>query len=360
MLLFAFAWSAKAEEITGFRLTICHDGDTFTETFPANGWQNIVIGGQTTSLKVLRAEVDAPESMRYIGFIATMYNAEDGWQHNENEWRTIPFTYQGNGIWAIDMGEGQELVESDWLTKNKIKTFEFFVYAEDSSGTPMHYNNESQNYKVTFTTGGGGGSDTDWKVKFYKEATATLTLLVNGMDQSYVFDGDANRLPNMQPGDAYSLVINGFYVSFICNDDVKATDVSLQYKVYEEGQDGGWNRLDAMQIFSQDVKNPEKGIIEHQTMCFADGLGQDISAGLQFGKNYVLEVMYQVIAADRYFFLGRDKESSRFRFFYDSETGISAPAEVALEENVYNLSGQRVGKDYKGITVRRGRKVLGR
>ena len=93
MLLFAFAWSAKAEEITGFRLTICHDGDTFTETFPANGWQNIVIGGQTTSLKVLRAEVDAPESMRYIGFIATMYNAEDGWQHNENEWRTIPFTY---------------------------------------------------------------------------------------------------------------------------------------------------------------------------------------------------------------------------------------------------------------------------
>ena len=116
--------------------------------------------------------------MKYVGFIATMYNAEDGWQHDENAWRTIDFQNQGDGTWVIDMGEGAELVESEWLNKNKTKTFEFFVYAEDENGTPMRYNNGGQdkNYKVTFTTGGDNDPDAIGDVKIESRKSGTYNL----------------------------------------------------------------------------------------------------------------------------------------------------------------------------------------
>ena len=98
--------------------------------------------------------------------------------------------------------------------------------------------------------------------------------------------------------------------------------------------------------------------MEHQMVCYAQGLGWVVTSGLEFGKNYVLEVIYQVIADKDYFFLGREKEGSRFRFYFDSETGIRVLPQRWSEEGAYNLSGQRVGKDYKGIMISKGRKEL--
>lgn len=351
--------------IKSLRLTINHDGEVFTQSFPASGWQNVVIEGQTTSLKIMRAEVETDVPMSYVGFCATMYDAEDGWQHNDDEWMWIDLVNQGDGLWVLDMGDGKELVESEWLTKNKTKTFEFFVGAGDFDGNTYQYNNGineqgyDNHYKVTFSTGEGGGGS-DWTVKFYKESTASLSLLVNGEVQSYVFDGDGTRLPDMLPGDAYSLVIDGFHVMFIYNDNVKVNDVSIQYKVYEEGREGGWNRLDAMSYNAENVYNPEKDRVEHRMTCYAYGLGREVSAGLEYGKNYVLEVMYQVVTTDGdYSFLGRDREGCRFRFYYDNETGISQMINGQWSNGKwYNLAGQRVGMDYKGIVISKGKKVL--
>lgn len=351
--------------IKSLRLTINHDGEVFTQSFPASGWQNVVIEGQTTSLKIMRAEVETDVPMSYVGFCATMYDAEDGWQHNDDEWMWIDLVNQGDGLWVLDMGDGKELVESEWLTKNKTKTFEFFVGAGDFDGNTYQYNNGineqgyDNNYKVTFSTGEGGGGS-DWTVKFYKESTASLSLLVNGEVQSYVFDGDGTRLPDMQPGDAYSLIIDGFHVMFIYNDNVKVNDVSIQYKVYEEGQEGGWNRIDAMSYNAENVYNPEKDRVEHRMTCYAYGLGREVTAGLEYGKNYVLEVMYQVVTTDGdYSFLGRDWEGCRFRFYYDNETGISQMVNGQSSNGKwYNLAGQLVGKDYKGIVISKGKKEL--
>ena len=350
--------SQSSDGIKSLALTINCDGEVFTQSFPKEGWEEVVIDGQTTSLKILKAEVETEKPMSYVGFIATMYSTSDGWQHNEEEWRTTNFNKQDDYNWVIDMGEGFELVEEKWLNQNKTKTFEFFVYAEDSSGKPLHYNNGGQNYKVTFSTGEGG--DSNWKVRFYKESTASLSLLVNGEEQSYVFDGDAKRWPDLQPGDAYSLIINGFNVSFIYNDNVKVNDVSLQYKIHEEGQEGWWNRLDAQQYFSESIWNEEKQRTEQRMNCYAYDLWQEVSSGLEYGKNYILDVMYQVVTSDgEYFFLGKNMESTRFRFYYDTETGLKDLKDLKDTKDLnYNLAGQRVGKNHKGIVIAGGRKEL--
>ena len=238
----------------------------------------------------------------------------------------------------------------------------FFVQSGDFDNNTYRYDNGGADncYRVTFTAGeGGGGEDPNWKVKFYKEGTASLDLLVNGQDQSYVFNGDASRLPEMQPGDAYSLAINGFSVSFITNEGVNVKDVSLQYKVYEEGQDGGWNRLDAQQYNREDVWNEEKNRLEHRMDCYSYGIWQDVTSGLAYGSDYVLEVMYQVIADGDYFFLGNGEESCKFKFYYDTETGIKDLRPFNDSKGFdYNLSGQRVGDSYKGLIINSGKKIL--
>ena len=44
---------------------------------------------------------------------------------------------------------------------------------------------------------------------------------------------------------------------------------------------------------------------------------------------------------------------------YDDATGIKTLSDSTLKgENTYNLAGQRVGKNYKGIVVTKGKKVL--
>lgn len=171
--------------IKSFKMTINHDGEVFTESFPASDWQNIVVEGKTSSLKIMKAEVETSKPMKYVGFIATMYNTEDGWQHNEGEWRTVDFQKQDESNWVIDLGEGQELVESEWLNANKTKTFEFFIYAEDESGTPIHYKNGDQNYKVTFSTGSDDDPNAIGKVKVEGREGTTYNLSGQPVTRTY-------------------------------------------------------------------------------------------------------------------------------------------------------------------------------
>lgn len=154
LYLISFDERGNGQGVKNFKMTINHDGEVFTESFPATDWENIVIDGTTTSIKIMKVEVGVSKPMKYVGFIGTMFNTEDGWQHDETAWRTVDLQKQEDGTWALDLGEGQELVENEWLNKNKTKTFEFFIYAEDESGTPIHYNNGGNNYRVTFSTGG--------------------------------------------------------------------------------------------------------------------------------------------------------------------------------------------------------------
>ena len=156
LYLISFDERGNGQGIKNFKMTINHDGEVFTESFPATDWEYKVIEGTTTSIKIMKAVVGVSKPMKYVGFIGTMFNTEDGWQHDDTAWRTVDLQKQEDGTWALDLGEGQELVPQDDTDGGSAgntytKTFEFFIYAEDESGTPIHYNNDGKNYRVTFT-----------------------------------------------------------------------------------------------------------------------------------------------------------------------------------------------------------------
>ena len=185
LYLISFDERGNGQGVKNFKMTINHDGEVFTESFPATDWENIVIDGTTTSIKIMKVEVGVSKPMKYVGFIGTMFNTEDGWQHDETAWRTVDLQKQEDGTWALDLGEGQELVENEWLNKNKTKTFEFFIYAEDESGTPIHYNNGGNNYRVTFSTGGDDDPNAISNVKAENSQFSTYNLSGQPVTRTY-------------------------------------------------------------------------------------------------------------------------------------------------------------------------------
>lgn len=297
--------SSSSGGIKNLTLTIRYNGEeAFTQDIPAENFSPVDLTDErTTSLIIVKVEVEAEESVSDIHFTGTMYSTSEGGQSNPDEWRSFPLQNLSNGKWELDMGEGIELVEEKWLNQNKTKTFEFYVQGTSDSGNQVFYNNGGANYKVTFSTGEGG----DWKIKFLDGITAGLTFSLDDSYKEYNFNGAGDRVPEDQLGELSSLCIEQFALQFYTADGVKTNDVSLQYRIYEEGQEpeGGWNRIDATYL------DNEEG---NKMFCYTDMMGINVTNGLEPNKDYVLEVNYQVVVGEEYFFLGKNKESSKFRF----------------------------------------------
>ena len=297
--------SSSSGGIKNLTLTIRYNGEeAFTQDIPAENFPNIDLTDEpTTSLIIVKVEVEAEESVSDLQFTGTMYSTSEGGQSNPDEWRSYPLQNLGNGKWELDMGEGVELVEEKWLNQNKTKTFEFYVQGTNGSGNQLFYNNGGANYKVTFSTGEGA----DWKIKFLDGITAGLTFSLDGEERIYNFNGAGDRVPEDQLGQVSSLVINGFALQFYRAEGVKTNDVSLQYRLYEEGQEpeGGWNRIDATHL------DQEEG---NKMFCYAEDVERNVTNDLEPNRVYILEVNYQVVVGEEYFFLGKNKESSKFRF----------------------------------------------
>ena len=298
-----FSKSGTSLPIKNLILTVrLNGGEAFTQEIPAEGFPVVdLTDEQTTSLIIEKIEVQAIESVSDVSFLGTMYSTNSG--SSGDEWREYNMEYKSNGRWMLYFGEGVELVEEDWIGQNKTKTFEFYARAYDGSGSQFFYNNGGANYKVTFSTGEGG----DWKIKFLDGITAGLTFSLDGEERIYNFNGAGDRVPEDQLGQVSSLVINGFALQFNMAEGVKTNDVSLQYRVYEEGQEpeGGWNRIDATHL------DEEEG---NKMFCYAEDVERNVTNGLEPNRVYILEVNYQVVVGEEYFFLGKNKESSKFRF----------------------------------------------
>ena len=143
MTLFAFAWSAKADEITSMKLTISHNfGEFFEVSFPAQGWPDLNLTDEsTTSIRIKRVEVQTSGTVSNVVFKATMYKTEKGLQPDD-DWRTFDLPRQGN-TWVLDFGdEAPDLIESEMSPAPR--TFQFFVQAQDGSGKAIYYNNGGQ------------------------------------------------------------------------------------------------------------------------------------------------------------------------------------------------------------------------
>ncbi|MBQ6192448.1 MAG: hypothetical protein IJK51_09140 [Bacteroidaceae bacterium] len=298
-----FSKSGTSLPIKNLILTVrLNGGEAFTQEIPAEGFPVVdLTDEQTTSLIIEKIEVQAIESVSDVSFLGTMYSTNSG--SSGDEWREYNMEYKSNGRWMLYFGEGVELVEEDWIGQNKTKTFEFYVKAKDYFGNDTFYNNGGEDYKVTFTTGEGGGQ----KIQFVKGRVAELTLRFNDALYGYAFNDDGSRDPIDQPGQLTSLAIDQFALWFYVADGVNVNDVSLQYRVYEEGQEpeGGWSRIDATHL-DKDGGN--------KMFCYAENVDINVTSGLEPNRVYILEVNYQVVVGEEYFFLGKNKESSKFRF----------------------------------------------
>lgn len=298
-----FSKSGTSLPIKNLILTVrLNGGEAFTQEIPAEGFPVVdLTDEQTTSLIIEKIEVQAIESVSDVSFLGTMYSTNSG--SSGDEWREYNMEYKSNGRWMLYFGEGVELVEEDWIGQNKTKTFEFYVKAKDYFGNDTFYNNGGEDYKVTFTTGEGGGQ----KIQFVKGRVAELTLRFNDALYGYAFNDDGSRDPIDQPGQLTSLAIDQFALWFYVAEGVKTNDVSLQYRVYEEGQEpeGGWSRIDATHL------DKEGG---NKMFCYAENVDINVTSGLEPNRVYILEVNYQVVVGEEYFFLGKNKESSKFRF----------------------------------------------
>ncbi len=361
IVLFATMLCTQASDaLTSLKITISENGGTpHTETLPASGMPVIDLTNEMmTSLAINGAEVSTTGTVKSVQVLGSVYKQGN----TPSEWRGIPLQNKGNGIWGIS-GISADLIDEEMGSSPRV--FEFYVSATDANNNPIYFNNGGQNYKIIFkpSTGGGGG-DENWKVKFYSENTASITLNFNNNDQSYSYSGNGQRDPgtSQQPGGVSSLTIKGFDISFLRNVDMKVeiSDVSLQYKVYEDGGYGEWNRIDVTNTQSGSVYNKDKDVWEYWMRCEATNLKIDVTSALKSGKNYNLEIMYQIVTYDGdYIMFLQNKETNVFKFSMSTSGVGSLKADGKKKAVRYDLNGRKLNsKPTSGLYIEDGKIYL--
>ena len=302
-------------------MTVSHNhGDTFGFSLPISDCPFADLTQQkTTSLTISLISVMATADVTDVTFCATMYNTSIG-HTSSDEWREIKLEKNKFGQWELNSGDGIELIEQEWLSENNTHTFEFYIKAKCAEKS-VFYNNGGQNYKWTFTTGEGHG-DT-WRIKFPKDKKASMSMSVGPFigPLKYIFTGETERTSNEPLGLINSMTINRFGVYFIRNDNVDIKSVSMLYKVYEKGLNADWKRLNANQYLEQMIFNEETLHYESH-MCYEvyPPVECNVTEGLTPGKEYVLEIMFQVVDTENNCYtILQDEACSRFQFSFIEE-----------------------------------------
>ena len=316
--------TSSTDVITNMKLTISYNGEQFTQSFDASGFQMLDLTAEfTNSMIIKKVEVQTQGTVSDVVFVATMNPADE--TPNSDNWENMPLQWNKDGEgWVLDFGDGIELTKE--IEDSQPRIFQFYVQAKNSAGSDIFYNNGGETYKVKFTYQGGGNEN--WKVKFYKDGTAGLGLLVNGEQWSTSYTGDAirERYYGWNPGEVSSLAIDNFSLSFIRNDDVSIDNVKLKYRVYEDDATGGdWTSITADLTSYDDIYDKNKDVTEHHMYFSASNLSTNVTSGLESGKGYVLELYYKVTTTDGSTIdFGKDKDGMKFYF------SIAESSEVIL------------------------------
>ena len=341
--------NTSQEEIYSVILTLSHNGsEPYEMYFDHENAVPLNLEGQTTSLKIMKAEVWTSDGIRGVDVVGTMYNTENGGPSGSNEWRTIPLNQSGSGYWMLEFGkEGYEIVEDEWLNSSESKTFQFYVKGQDGSGNDILYNNGGADYRVSFTPGSGGGGD--------GIRSMTLTINCDGevFTQSFPSEGWEN------------IVIPGLTSSIKVLKVEVETSESLTYvgfcsTIYDRAD--GWQHDDtAWEWTPMDSHGGGHWVLdwgEGREFIKSEWLDQNVTKTLEFFAD------------------GGDANGNKYKYAngisdygYDNNykvtftpgvdpDGISLVPVSKASGATYNLAGQRVGKDYKGIVVIGGRKVM--
>jgi len=346
---FTLTENTLQDEIYSVILTIQHNnGEPYEVYFEHENQPTLNLEGQTTSLKIMKAEVWTSEGVQSVNVVGTMYNTENGGPTGGDEWRSMPLTQSDNGYWLLDFDkEGYEIVEDEWINNDKSKTFQFYVTAVDRQGNGIIYDNEGQDYKVSFTTGSGGGGD----------GIRSMKLTIN-------CDGEV--FTESFPSEGWEIhAIEGLVSSIKVMRVEVETSESLTYvgfcsTIYDTAD--GWQHDDtAWDWIPMDNQGGGHWVLDW-------GEGRECVASEWLDQN--------VIKTLEFFADGGDANGNKYKYAngisdygYDNNYKVTFTPGVdpdgislvsASKENgaTYNLAGQRVRKDYKGIVITNGRKVL--
>lgn len=314
LLLVAMQMPVSAQSISSASLTYTFNGQQSVLNCPAMRFAGLdLTDTKAENFKIDGVEVQVSGNVTDVYIVAGEY--KDGTSQSDVEINYVPLTSNGKGGWQLDMGNKGWIVENNNRSTG-YRNFRFYFVANKDSDSPIYYDNAGAHYIIRFYaedggSGGGGGGESG-SITFYDSNTATLNLLMTGgwnNSVTYTYGGSGERDIKDNPGQVSSLQIGGFTLRLQrSNAGLNIGDVSVQYKVYEEGSDGQWNRLDF--TFEEDE---DGNILNKKYTCTSST--KNLAAGLSPGKNYVLEIMYQVVDNNgQYYFLKPSKDYGMFKF----------------------------------------------
>ena len=348
--LVAIAMGAQAQSITSLKAKVSINGGAVQEQqLPATGFPIPDLTDEaTTSFVIKDIIVETSGSVSNVSFWVRVQKVDTSKPH---EFTEVPLTYE-SGVWHLSAStleqlgfpDGVELVEPSMSSDPRY--LEFYIVANNS----ISWNNGGDNYKIKFSTAG----EAEAKVKFYKENTAGINISANGEEEkdiTYTGDFVREKWYGWQPGEVSSLVIDDIFVTVSCEDGSLIKSVSMQYKVYEEGQEAQWNTV-GTSLWSTSGERRQ---------YWAENLAIDVVKGLTSGKNYTLEIAYLVETTEgQNFYLSKGVKNDKFTFTVKESTGVN---EVAAEGakvsgKCYNAAGQQVSADSNGLLIQDGKKVI--
>ena len=347
--LVAIAMGAQAQSITSLKAKVSINGGAVQEEqLPATGFPIPDLTDQaTTSFVIKDIIVETSGSVSNVSFWVRVQKVDTSKPH---EFTEVPLTYE-SGVWHLSAStleqlgfpDGVELVEPSMSSDPRY--LEFYIVANNS----ISWNNGGENYKIKFSTAG----ETEAKVKFYKDGTAGINIIADSEEKDITYTGDFVREKwyGWQPGEVSSLVIDDIFVTVSCEDGSLIKSVSMQYKVYEEGQEAQWNTVGTSLWSTSDKRR----------QYWAENLAIDVVKGLTSGKNYTLEIAYLVETTEgQNFYLSKGVKNDKFNFTVKEGTGVN---EVAAEGakvsgKCYNAAGQQVNADSNGLLIQDGKKVI--
>ena len=289
--------------ITSFGITINMGGGDEQQTMPASGMPEVDLsegGTEAESTFIIRGyKAMTTGDIQSVQMVAAIYQ----YGASPVEWHNVSASQVSAGNWQADALD-IDLLEG--LAEGKTYVLEVYLEATDANGQKYYYNNGGGNYKVRFMVGGSQSQP----VTFYDQETAGLGLNVNGSLVDFTLNGDGTKTPDGHLGTLQSLSIENFWVRCLRQSGVELGDVSLQWRVLSrESLINDWNRVDYQ------YQNDEQGD-KHKKYFAADNLYIDVAQNCEAGKDYMLEVMYQLIdtTTGKYYFFAKDQEVGRFYF----------------------------------------------
>lgn len=268
---------------------------------------------------------------------------------------TVSFTYDStDDVWKaedldLEVAGGGELDANT----NYILEF-YFEGSTDGITYDYTYKNGENNFKVKFQNGIPA-------VQFKAENTATMTLNVDGTATTINFnkDGSVYNNGNDDLGEVSVLSITGFTTTVI-----SSVAASSNLQCWITTADGSASTQEHGGMYTENVTTSgnEQSFTWTGTTDIISYVENQI--GLTDGATYILHGYFQVKDTDGHHYFAPNKdndESFAIQFTYkETSTGINGIEgdEADAKADAYNIAGQKVGKGYKGIVIKNGKKIV--